>query len=79
MGKNTSVVIGEAQERFVKRQIAIGRFATTSEAVREGLALLEQRELGMEALRRAIDEGLASGDAQELDIGKWLAAKRAAS
>jgi antitoxin ParD1/3/4 len=73
MGKNTSVVIGESHEVFVKSQIAKGRFATVSEAVREGLGLLEQRELQIENLRRLIAEGEASGDYQEVDFDEFLA------
>ncbi len=77
MGKNTSVVLGEAQEVFIKRQIASGRFGSASEAMREALTLLEERELKLEALRRAIDEGDASGDAQEFDLDEFLAEQRA--
>ena len=68
MGKNTSVVLGEGQEAFIRGQIAKGRYATVSEALRESIGLLEQRELRLEALRRAIDEGDASGDFQEINI-----------
>jgi antitoxin ParD1/3/4 len=72
MGKNTSVVLGQAQEIFIKRGIASGRFGTASEAMREALTLLEERELKMEALRRAIDEGLESGDYQEINIEDYF-------
>jgi antitoxin ParD1/3/4 len=73
MGKNTSVVLGDSQELFVKSQISKGRFATVSEAVREGLGLLEQRELQLEHLRKLIAEGEASGDYQEVDFDELLA------
>jgi antitoxin ParD1/3/4 len=73
MGKNTSVVLGDSQAVFVKSQIAKGRYATVSEAVREGIGLLEQRELQMEQLRRLIAEGDASGDFQEVDFDELLA------
>lgn len=72
MGKNTSVVIGEAQDAFIRRQVAAGRFGSASEAIREGLALLEERELRLETLRRLIDEGEASGDAQPVDFDEFL-------
>jgi antitoxin ParD1/3/4 len=77
MGKNTSVVLGEAQQSFIKRQIAAGRFGTASEAVREAVTLLEERELKLQALRRAIDEGDASGEAQPFDIREFLAERHA--
>jgi antitoxin ParD1/3/4 len=72
MGKNTSVVLGEANTAFIQRSIASGRFGTASEAMREALILLEERELKMEALRRAIDEGLESGDYQEINIEDYF-------
>jgi antitoxin ParD1/3/4 len=72
MGKNTSVVLGEAHTAFIQRGIASGRFGTASEAMREALTLLEERELKMEALRRAIDEGLESGDYQEINIEDYF-------
>jgi antitoxin ParD1/3/4 len=73
MGKNTSVVLGDSQEVFVKGQIAKGRYATMSEAVREGIGLLEQRELELDHLRKLIAEGDASGDFQEVDFDELLA------
>ena len=72
MGKNTSVVLGEAHTAFIQRGIASGRFGTASEAMREALILLEERELRIEALRRAIDEGDASGEAQPFDIRSFI-------
>ena len=68
MGKNTSVVLGEAQETFIREQIAKGRYATVSEALRESVGLLEERELKLEALRKMIDEGDASGEAHAFDL-----------
>ena len=73
MGKNTSVVLGEAQETFIREQIAKGRYATVSEALRESVGLLEERELKLEALRKMIDEGDASGEAQAFDLNEFLA------
>ena len=72
MGKNTSVVLGDSQAVFVKSQIAKGRYATVSEAVREGLGILEQREVELEHLRKLIAEGEASGDFQEVDFNALL-------
>jgi antitoxin ParD1/3/4 len=77
MSKNTSVVLGDSQEVFVKSQIAKGRYATVSEAVREGIELLERRELAMQHLRMLIAEGDASGDFQEVDFDELLAEEAA--
>ncbi|MBC7880093.1 MAG: type II toxin-antitoxin system ParD family antitoxin [Anaerolineae bacterium] len=61
MQKNTSVTLGEHFETFIARQIDVGRFASTSEAIRAGLRLLEEHELKLVALRRALQDGEESG------------------
>jgi antitoxin ParD1/3/4 len=61
MQKNTSVTLGEHFDAFIADQINAGRFTTASEAVRAGLRLLEQQELKLAALRRALEEGEESG------------------
>lgn len=48
MGKNTSVVLGEAHETFIREQIAKGRYASVSEAVRDAVAVLIQRDAAVE-------------------------------
>jgi len=78
VSKNTSVVLGDQYETFIRRQIAAGRFGSASEAVRAGLRLLEEQELKLERLRAAIDEGDASGEPQPFDIESYLADKRRA-
>ena len=63
MQKNTSVTLGTHYEKFIAQQVAQGRFGTTSEAIRAGLRLLEEREMRLAALRRALVEGEESGTA----------------
>ncbi len=63
MQKNTSVTLGTHYEKFIAEQVAQGRFGTTSEAIRAGLRLLEEREMKLAALRRALVEGEESGTA----------------
>ena len=48
-------------EAFVAQVVKAGRYGSASEAVREGLRLLEEREAKFLRLKHAIDEGLASG------------------
>jgi antitoxin ParD1/3/4 len=64
MQKNTSVTLGEHFDGFIAEQISRGRYASVSEAIREGLRLLEEREIKLAALQKAITEGLESGVAE---------------
>ncbi|WP_017651890.1 type II toxin-antitoxin system ParD family antitoxin [Fortiea contorta] len=61
MQKNTSVTLGEHFEAFIASQIKSGRFNNASEAIRAGLRLLEEREIKLVALQRALVEGENSG------------------
>jgi len=64
MQKNTSVTIGQHFEAFIAQQIENGRYSSASEAVRAGLRLLEEREIKIAVLRRAMEEGENSGNAE---------------
>lgn len=61
----SSYVIGEHFEAFIKSQIEAGRYASASEAVRDGLRALEDRDklraAQIEALRSGIQAGADSG------------------
>ena len=63
MQKNTSVTLGAHFENFIAQQLSEGRFGSASEAIRAGLRLLEEREIRLATLRRALKEGEESGRA----------------
>ena len=61
MQKNTSVTLGKHYEAFITRQIELGEFSSASEAIRAGLRLLEEKNIKIAVLRRALDDGEQSG------------------
>ena len=67
----SSYAIGEHFERFIKNQVAEGRYTSASEVVRDALRLLEdveqRRTLALETLREEIRTGLASGEGKSAD------------
>ncbi|MGD0562917.1 MAG: type II toxin-antitoxin system ParD family antitoxin [Roseiarcus sp.] len=69
---NMNVSLTEELANFVKAKVSGGRYASSSEVVREALRLMEKLErqeaekLGF--LRQAWQEGLDSGDADALDF-----------
>ena len=76
MSRNTSIVIGKDDDKFIKAQIKSGRFGSASEAVRAGLRLLEEHELKVQRLRAAIIEGEDSGPTSPFKMADYLKAKR---
>lgn len=54
-----SYAVGSHFENFIRTQVTAGRFNNASEVVREGLRLLEERELKIAELRRQVQEALA--------------------
>ena len=65
--KNTSISLGDYFEHFVNSQISNGRYKNVSEVIRAGLRLLEDEESKMNALKKAIQEGINSGIAHDFD------------
>jgi antitoxin ParD1/3/4 len=68
----SSYTLGKHFERFISGLIKTGRYASASEVMRDSLRLLEEREslrsARLEALRRDIATGLASGPGEPLDM-----------
>jgi len=77
---NLSISLPTELVGFLKAKVESGRYSSTSEVVREALRLLErldQREAEeLQQLRRAWDEGIASGDAGPLDFAALKAEAR---
>ena len=75
MAANTSVSLDDHFTGFIARQVGSGRYRSASEVVRAGLRLLEDRETELVALREALAEGEASGQAEPFDFDAFIAAK----
>ena len=56
---NTSLTLGDHWERFIKNQIATGRYGSASEVVRDALRHMEERQQKLESLRHHLAEGEA--------------------
>jgi antitoxin ParD1/3/4 len=75
----TSLTLGTHWEKFVKREVASGRYASASEVIRAALRELEERGKRLEALRAHLDEGAKQarrGEFVELDVGDVVARAR---
>ena len=59
--RTTSITLGERYTKFTSAQVESGRYGSVSEVIREGLRILEEREMKLEALRAAAAKGLSSG------------------
>lgn len=79
----TSLTLGPRWEKFVKREVASGRYASTSEVIRAALRELEERGKRVETLRAHLDQGAGQarrGDFREFSVEDIVrrAKKRAA-
>lgn len=61
MAKNTSVTLGDHFDGFIAGQVESGRFGSASEVVRAALRMLENTEIRLKTLRKALDDGEKSG------------------
>lgn len=66
-----NVRLSKDAERFVRREVASGRYESPQQVVRDSLRLLEEREGLAEGRRTRLNEQIAEGLA-ELDRGEGL-------
>ncbi len=74
-----NVSVGKEFEEYVKGKVASGDYASVSEVVRDGLRLLREKDLVLEArlqaLRGEIQKGLDQADAGQLLDGPAVMAE----
>ncbi|MEX2524050.1 MAG: type II toxin-antitoxin system ParD family antitoxin [Gammaproteobacteria bacterium] len=73
MARTSSVTLGPLQE-FVDSLVRSGRYASSSEVIRDSLRLLQEKEAEskLEILRKAIEEGENSQLLEEWDANIFL-------
>lgn len=67
MTRNTSVILGEHFDKFIRTEIESGRYSSASELIRSGLRLLELQKQKIEAINEALEAGDMSGDPVPFD------------
>jgi antitoxin ParD1/3/4 len=73
MARNISMLLGDHFEKFIDEQVASGSYASSSDVVRDALRLLERVKKKEEVLLRALDEGSASGPAEDFSMERFIA------
>ena len=70
-----TITLTEKQDRWIKSRIADGEFTNDSEYIRDLVRRDQERKHGLEALRKAIQEGIDSG-ISDLTVGEiWADAE----
>jgi len=72
MAKNTSILLGEYFDDFIKEQIKSGKYSSASEVIRSALRLFEHEERKKEELINALKKGERSGFIADFDRKEFL-------
>lgn len=72
MAKNTSILLGEHYENFIRAQIESGKYSSVSEVVRTALRIFEQEEKKANTLVNELVKGENSAEIRDFDRNKNL-------
>lgn len=75
MAQSTSISLDDHFANFLSREVASGRYRSSSEVVRAGLRLLEDHEAQLAGLRAALVAGEGSGAPEPFDFDAFVASK----
>lgn len=64
MARNTSFVLSEELDGFIREQVSAGEYGSASEVVRDALERLADEKRKEAALLAALDQGVKSGQAE---------------
>ena len=73
MNKHAPIQLDEQFAEYVEGQVSAGNYESPSDVVAAALRLYKENEDRIEALKAALDEGEASGIAEEFDLKSFLA------
>ena len=72
-----NVSLPDQMKDWVEAQAQTGRYANSSDYVRDLIRKDQERAAKIAAMQRLIDEGLASGPAESFDVEHFLSEMRA--
>lgn len=74
MARTITIDTGDELKNFIDESVKSGNYKTTSEVVREGLRLLQEKQAGskLKILQNLIQEGEDSGSATEWNMQDFL-------
>ena len=72
MAKNTSILLGNYFDEFIKSQVNTGKFSSASEVVRAALRMFEQEETKKSELIYELEKGEKSGFVNDFNPDLFL-------
>jgi len=72
MAKNTSILLGDYFDNFIRGQVKTGKFSSASEVVRTVLRMFEHEETKKAELIKALIKGEKSGFVKDFDRDSFL-------
>jgi antitoxin ParD1/3/4 len=72
MAKNTSILLGEYFDNYIREQVKSGKYSSASEVVRAALRLFQYEETKKEELIKELKKGEDSGFVENFDREKLL-------